>query len=446
MKSTKSLAHHLVIVSVLAIVGMILLHQSLLFGFLFAILYSIVMLNYYGYDVRSLIRSAFSETIEYRWLYVTIILIGATVAIWLSSGTIATMVFYGLNYIEGINFVLFTFWIVSICSFFMGTAVGTFSTIGIILFSIGSIIGIPPALLIGSIVSGAFVADKLSAISGLVNINLKLCEVNYRDVLLPALATLLPTMLITSLIYYFLGNEFVMKHGLSNLVHIQSELQSSFVIHPVLFVLPILILLLSVFGINSLYTILSGIGLGSLFSLFVQKKSLTDVIRHLLFGYSSSNEGELAHILKGGGMLKMFEVALIVASAIFLVNLLIKSSLIDKLIQRFAQSIHSPRQLLFRTACLSIGTTALTCDQTLGLVLPASLLKKSYDEFGIRREVLFRTLSDTGLIVAPIFPWNINYLIIVGIIGSGIYFIPYACLCYISPVVSLTVGMIRKKS
>ncbi len=446
MKSTKYLAHHLVIVSVLAIVGMILLHQSLLFGFLFAILYSIVVLNYYGYDVRSLIRSAFSETIEYRWLYVTIILIGATVAIWLSSGTIATMVFYGFNYIEGINFVLFTFWIVSICSFFMGTAVGTFSTIGIILFSIGSIIGIPPALLIGSIVSGAFVADKLSAISGLVNINLKLCEVNYRDVLLPALATLLPTMLITSVIYYFLGNEFVIEHGLSNLVHIQSELQSSFVIHPVLFVLPILILLLSIFGVNSLYTILSGIGLGSLFSLFVQKNSLTDVIRHLLFGYSSSNEGELAHILKGGGMFKMFEVALIVASAIFLVNLLIKSSLIDKLIQRFAQSIHSPRQLLFRTACLSIGTTALTCDQTLGLVLPASLLKKSYDEFGIRREILFRTLSDTGLIVAPIFPWNINYLIIVGIIGSGIYFIPYACLCYISPVVSLAVGMMRKKS
>lgn len=145
-------------------------------------------------------------------------------------------------------------------------------------------------------------------------------------------------------------------------------------------------------------------------------------------------------------MFKMVEVALIVASAIFLVNLLIKSSLIDKLIQRFAQSIRSPRQLLFRTACLSIGTTALTCDQTLGLVLPASLLKKSYDEFGIRREILFRTLSDTGLIVAPILPWNINYLIIVGIIGSGIAFIPYACLCYISPIVSLAVGMMRKKS
>lgn len=442
MKSNKFTAYHLMLITISLILLAVFLNWSLLISFIAANLYCIFILNYQGYDVRTLIKTSFKETIQYKWLYLTIILIGATVSVWLSSGTIATMIFYGFHFIEGVNFVLFAFFIAALCSFFMGTAVGTFSTIGLILYSIGSVIGIPAPLLIGSIVSGSFVADKLSPISGLVNINLKVCDVKYNDALRFALKTLIPSFLITAFAYYLLGQEFIVHSQSENLFSIQKQLGEHFEIRPILFSLPVVILFLSVIGINSLYTIITGIALGTLFSLFLQNYSPMMVAEFLLFGYSSSAQGNLATILKGGGILRMAEVSVIVSSAVFLVNIFMKSGVLDRLIGDFVSSIQTPSQLLRKTGFLSIFLTVLTCDQTLGILLPATLLKDLYKKFHIRREILFRTVSDTGIVIAPILPWNINYLIITGIIGKGVFFSPYAFLCYIAPIVSLLASFV----
>ncbi len=437
MKSSKKFAYQLVIITIVLILAAVGLNFSLLYSFGASILLAIIVFNAQGYDVRSLLRSALADTLQYKWLYVTVVLIGATVAIWLSSGTIATMIYYGFDYIEGVNFVLFSFVAVTVCSLFMGTAVGTFSTIGLILYSIGSIIGIPSGLLVGAIVSGSFISDKLSPISGLVNINLQVTEVKYNNVLKYVWKTLFPSLLITGVIFYFLGKEYVVYDQGDTLQIVQGQLASSFNIQPILLLFPIVILTMSMLGINSLYTVLTGIGLGSLFSFFVQKQSISEIIHHLIYGFQDKSGGELAHILRGGGLLRMLEVAVIGATVIFFVNLLMKSGTIDQIVGDFVRSIDSPRQLLQKTGILSIILTVLTCDQTVGLVLTATLLRELYDKFGIKREVLFRTLSDTGVIVAPLFAWNLNYLIITSVIGKGISFVPYAALCFVAPLVSL---------
>lgn len=446
MKKSKFLAYHLLITTIILILLGVVLNWSLLFSFISANIYSIIILNYNNYDIRTLLKTAFAETIQYKLLYLTIMLIGATVAIWLSSGTIATMIYYGFNYIDGINFLLFAFLVTTICSFFMGTAVGTFSTIGLILYSIGMVIGIPSPLIIGAIVSGSFISDKISPISGLVNINLKVSEVNYNNALCQSLKTLIPSILITALFYYFRGQAFVVQGHDQSLLTIQGELQKIFCIHPALFCLPVVILLLSIIGINSLYTILTGIFLGSIFSYLIQKLNIVTIINILLFGYSSSIDGPFSNILKGGGLLKMLEVSMIVASAVFLVSIFIKSGIIDTVIGNFVSSIRSSKQLLRKTGLLSIFITAFTCDQTIGIVLPSNLLKSTFDKYQIKREVLFRTLSDTGVIVAPLFPWNINYLIIVSIIGKNTSFIPYATLCYITPLLHFIITLIPSRS
>ena len=436
MKSNKKIAYRLVISAILLILTAVGLNFSLLYSFGASILLAIILFSREGYDVRTLLKGALADTLQYKWLYVTVALIGATVAIWLSSGTIATMIYYGFDYIEGVNFVLFSFAAVTLCSLFMGTAVGTFSTIGLILFSIGSIIGIPSGLLVGAIVSGSFISDKLSPISGLVNINLKVCEVKYNHAVRHVWKTLFPSLLLAGAIFYSLGQKYVVYDQGEALRNVQMQLQNSFSIQPILLIFPIVILAMSMLGINSLYTVMTGIGLGSLFSYFIQKQSISKILHHLIFGFRDAGGSELSHILRGGGLLRMLEVAVIGATVIFFVNILMKSGVIDLIVGDFVHSIHSPRQLLQKTGILSILLTVLTCDQTVGLVLTATLLRERYDRFGIKREVLFRTLSDTGIIVAPLFPWNLNYLIIVSVIGKGIFFVPYAALCFVAPIIS----------
>ncbi|NLN49390.1 MAG: hypothetical protein GX154_09980 [Clostridiales bacterium] len=86
----------------------------------------------------------------------------------------------------------------------------------------------------------------------------------------------------------------------------------------------------------------------------------------------------------------------------------------------------------------------ITCDQTAAILIPAKFAKERFDHTGLGREVLARTISDTGTILAPILPWNVNALIIYGITGiSALSYGPYAVLCFISPIITFLIGAIR---
>lgn len=436
--NTKSLAYHLMIVTILLIMLSVFFSFSLIYSFLIAIVYVLFQLNKNQYYVRDLFKKSLADTIEYKNLYITITFIGAIVSMWLSSGAIATMIYYGFNYIVGVNFLLFTFLIVAASALFIGSAVGTFSTIGLILYSIGTVIDIPKEILVGAVVSGAFVADKISPISGLIVIGLNVTATKYNDNLRYAIRTMIPAILLSCLIYYFLGNEYIIMEKTQDLMLIQQQLQNSFHISPLLFAIPVIILAMSFLGFKSLQTISGGVLSGILFSKFLQGYSASEILHFLIYGFTLDPSNPLSALLKGGGILNIIDVVIIVICAIFLVHLLIHSGIIDVIIGEFIKTIESPRQLIQKTGILSMMLTVLTCDQTVGIFLPIKVLRDQYDAYGIPREILFRNISDTGIVIAPILPWNINYLIIIGIIGTGIHFIPYAAFCYISPILALT--------
>ncbi|GKT32667.1 sodium:proton antiporter, partial [Aduncisulcus paluster] len=106
--------------------------------------------------------------------------------------------------------------------------------------------------------------------------------------------------------------------------------------------------------------------------------------------------------------------------------------------------IENGSQLLARSGAVSVVLTALTCDQTAGIVLPLKMLRRKGPDFGVTPAMSVRTISDTGTIIAPLMPWNINALIIIGITGIGaVSYAPYAVLCAIAPLVHLVYLKLR---
>jgi len=68
-------------------------------------------------------------------------------------------------------------------------------------------------------------------------------------------------------------------------------------------------------------------------------------------------------------------------------------------------------------------------------------LKQKYVEMGLPKSVLARTIGDTGVIVAPIIPWNVNAVLTTVTTGvSALQYGPYAILCYVLPIVTLLFG------
>ncbi len=494
--------------------------------------------------IKTIIREG---VLECKSLYLVILLIGATVSVWISSGVVPTMIYYGLTYLQNVNFLFAGFLMIAISAVFMGTAIGTVSTIGIAILGIGRGFNIPDYILVGMIVSGAFMADKISPISGLLNLTLTTTNTSYKETVKCSLKTMIPTILICALIYYMIGRNYINldKDNISFLLI--KDIKQEFFISPYMLLLPIMIIILSIVGVKSIYCMVIGIIGGSILSICFQNVSTLDLLNYMIFGYNINSASEiinstlisggvismvsvvlivigaisLGSMLQGmeiisyltkdifispymlllpimiiilsivgvksiycmvigiiggsilsicfqnvstldllnymifgyninsaseiinstlisGGVISMVSVVLIVIGAISLGSMLQGMEIISYLTKDIIKTIKNKKDLILKTSFISSILTIVTCDQTIGIVIPSKLLKEKYDEIKVSRGMLARTISDTGVIIAPIMPWNVNALIITSVTGvSCLRYAPFSMLCFIFPIVTI---------
>lgn len=428
------------------IIGSIVLSIPLYIGFLAGIAFTGAVLYKSGFSAGVLIKTIGSAVYEVRNLVLVILFIGATTSIWLASGVVPTIMYYGFTYMEGVNFLMAAFLIMAAVSYFMGTAIGTLSTVGISLSGIGLGLGIPLNLMVGVLVSGAFIADKISPLSGLVNLTMTTIDRNYKDILKSTLVTLLPTVAVTALIYYIIGLNYT-SGDYGKLILYKNAIAEGFNTSKVLMLLPVVILLLSVSGIKSIYTLSAGIVIGGALSVIFQKMTVIEVVKSILFGFHGNTPSqELNELLVSGGMVSMLEAIFIVVSAISLVKVFEKGNILMPLMDKLVSGIETKTSLVLRTGLISTILTVATCDQTAGIILPGRILKDKYEELKLDTSVLARTISDTGVIVAPLMPWNINSFLIKPILGiTAAQYAPYSVLCYVCPAVTIAAAYILYK-
>jgi len=438
----------LLIIILMLIASCIVFGISLFFGFCAAILISFPFLIKRGFKPIKLIQLAFEAVKECRLLYILVLLIGAAISVWMASGVVPAMIYYGFEYMKGMNFLLAVFFITSLISFFMGTAVGTISTIGIALLGIGKGFGVPEAVILGAAVSGSFIADKISPISGLLNLTLTSTGTTYREALKSMVKTLIPVYIITCIFYYIIGNVYVVNIDLKVIEEYQSSIAESFYVSPILLLIPVGVLIMSIYGVKIIPTVTASITAGVILSTILQCMPLTKVLYSIFFGYKGTTSShKLNTILVSGGMMSMMEVLFIVASVVALAGILEKTGILTPILEKVLSKATSSGDLIIKTALISSTLTIVTCDQTVGIILPGRLLKEKYTEFGLKNGMLTRTISDTGTIIAPLMPWNVNGLIISMITGiSALQYAPYSALCFLFPMVTLALGYIMKKN
>lgn len=433
------------IFTITSIVSCIIFKLSLVYSFSASIVVSSCLFIKSGFSITQLLVMIKSGFIECKELFILLLLIGGAIPIWLSSGVIPSMLYYGFKYMQEMNFLFAAFILTTIFAIFMGSAIAAVSTIGIALLGVGKIFGIPDYVLLGAIVSGAFMSDKMSPISGLLNLTLLTTKTSYKNMLISMFTTLLPTYLLSGIIYFYIGKKYSLTSNSSNLDHLGLVIKESFFISPLLLLLPIGIFVLTFLGIKIIKAIsLSLIG-GIIITLTLQKLSFINIILAILTGYKgNTNSSELNKILVGGGVISMIEVLLIIMGAIALSSIFQGTGFIKPIIDKITSKAKSKGELILKTGIVSSILT-IACDQTVGVILPGGLLRNKYKELDIKNNILARTISDTGIIIAPLIPWNVNSLFILVITGvSTAAYAPYAILCYIFPIVTVFLAYIYK--
>ena len=94
-----------------------------------------------------------------------LLIIGALSSIWMISGIVPTLIYYGLEIIHPRFFFATTCIICALVSVVTGSSWTTIATIGIALLGIGKALGFSDAMTAGAIISGAYFGDKVSPLS-----------------------------------------------------------------------------------------------------------------------------------------------------------------------------------------------------------------------------------------------------------------------------------------
>lgn len=375
---------------------------------------------------------------------VIIMLVGLTIGSWMGGGIVATMIYYGLQIITPSWFLVAIAIICAIVSLAIGSSWSTMGTIGVAGMGIGLSMGIPAGMVAGAIISGAYFGDKMSPLSDTTNLASGLTGTDLFDHIKHMFYTTIPGLLIALGAYAFLGKRFANgETSLEQIAQTASVLQDSFLITPLLLLVPLAVIVMVALKVPAVPALIVGIILGFLSQIFVQGGSVAGAIEALQSGYSIETGNEMVDALFNGGGLDsmMYTVSMTIVAMTF-GGILEFSGMLQALMNQLLKVVKSAASLVASTIGACILTNASCSEQYISVVVPARMFSKAYKEKGLNSKNLSRALEDGGTLTSVFIPWNTCGVFIFGTLGvSVVQYGPYAILNFIVPIISIFYAM-----
>ena len=404
---------------------------ALIVGYIIFVTYGLIK----GHDLKVLIKKSFEGVLTVKNILLVFVLIGMITALWRASGTIAFIVYMGSKLISPSILILLTFLLCSILSFLIGTSLGTAATMGVICVSIGKAMGINPYYLGGAVLSGIYFGDRCSPMSTSALLITELTKTNlYTNIKLMFKTSIIP-FVTTCLFYLFLG----LKSSTSPVsIDTTNIFKENYNLNIVVIVPAILIIILSLFKVNVKKTMLLSIVISFIIAMFFQKESVTSLINYCVYGFYHSNE-KLNSMMKGGGILSMLNVGLIVAisssySGIF------KETKMLVLMKKYLKEFSEKTSNYFVIFLSSIISGAIACNQSLGIILTYELCEELED-----KQNMAIILENTIVLLAGLIPWNIAMAVPLKTVDIGLMSGLFAFYLYFLPLWNLFLGIIKEK-
>ena len=416
-------------------------HIPLVLGSIFASSIAIIRLGFTWKELEEGILDTINNTMQ---AILILLIVGMLIGTWIISGIVPSMIYWGLNILSPGIFLVTTTVICSIVSISTGSSWTTAGTIGIALLGIGSALGIPKEVIAGAIISGAYFGDKMSPLSDTTNLAPAMAGSNLFDHIRHMLYSTVPAMLISLVIYAFLGMKYA-GHSIdtSQISQIQNALASSYnTLSPLLLLVPVIVIVLVILKVPAIPGLIIGTILGGLVAIFFQGASLQNVLEVAKVGYTS-NSGMLFvdELLTRGGLNSMLDTVSLMLCALTLGGILEKTGMLEALarfILRFAKGTFG---LVAATIFTCIGTNIAVADQYLAIVIPGSMYKEAFKKQGLDPKNLSRTLEDSATITSPLIPWNTCGAYMSATLAVNSFaFLPFAFFNIICPIVSLTLA------
>lgn len=374
---------------------------------------------------------------------IIIMVIGMLVGIWIEAGIIPTMVYYGLQILSPGFFLLAAFLICSVVSMATGSSWSTVATVGIALMGIGITLGVSVPMIGGAIISGSYFGDKMSPLSDTTNLAPAMAGANLFDHIRHMIYTTGPSMVISAILYGFLGMQYAGKDlDMVAVNELLSSMDQLFYIGPVLLIVPVSVIAMIIFRIPAIPGLFAATVLGALFSIVFQGSELGSLINIANNGYvSETGKAAVDDLLSGGGMQSMMWTTSLTLCAMIFGGVMEKTGMLSIIAEKILSRAKTTGDLIFATIISCYGVVLIAGDQYLSIVIPGRMYKDAYIARGLHPKNLSRCLEDAGTLASPLIPWSSCGAFMMMTLGLAPWtYVPYCFLNLINPIISIFYG------
>jgi NhaC family Na+:H+ antiporter len=411
-----------------------------------------------GHPWEAIVTSAQHALASVTTPFFILFSIGALIGTWNMSGTIPTMVFYGIQLLHPSYFYVATIVICTVISLGIGSSWTTAGTIGVGLVGLASMVGVSPVITAGAVISGAYVGDKVSPLSETTVLTAQLAKIDVFTHIRAMLWTTVPAFTVAAIVFTFLSlRERALPHNVDTASELY-KLNQIFWITPWNLIPLLVLLVLSFRKVPASLAIFISALLAGIMAVLLQPQVVLGVVSGstlptpLLYiksiwqviatGYHT-NTGikELDHLLSRGGMASMLETLWIIIGAVTFGTLLEEFNLLGKLIDPLLERASTPGRLIAAVVTTAIGLNIIAADQYIALVLPVRLYRAEFEKRGLKPQNLSRACADGGTVTSPLVPWNSCGAYMSAALGvPTMLYMPFCIFNIAAPIISMILG------
>lgn len=382
--------------------------------------------------------------------------VGALIGTWLLSGTVPTMIYYGLQIIDPSWFYAACCIVCGIVAMSIGSSWTTAATVGVAFIGISNGFEMSTSVTAGAVISGAYFGDKLSPLSETTNLAPAVAGSELFEHIRYMLYTTIPSITIALVLFLIIGFDHS-SAGVGNTDSVNtltSTLEATYNIS-IFNLIPLLLLLtLAYKKMPAFPAVAIGAIIGAIWSgLFQQelilsmaKDGLTSTTAYITVIWTAFFDGvvvntgnkEIDELLSRGGMSSMLNTIWLVMCALSFGAVLEHLGMLAKFVETILKTAKSIGSLITSTVITCIGTNLITADQYMAIVMPGRMFKEEYKGRGLHPTVLSRTLEDSGTITSPLIPWNTCGAFMFGALALTSYdYILYCFFNLINPIIAV---------
>jgi NhaC family Na+:H+ antiporter len=389
-----------------------------------------------------------------------LLMVGALIGVWNMSGTITTVIYYGIKYINPQWFYFAAALLTGIIGLVTGSSWTTAATVGVAFIGMAKAIGASPEITAGAVISGAYFGDKMTPLSETTVLTPQIVGSDvYTHIRSLAKATV-PAYLISLAIFFLIGILGEFTPPPLDPADALDALASTYNIS-LWNLLPLLVLLLlAIRRYPAFLSIVIGTLAGALVAIVRQPQLVTEFAGDPGLSYPlaalksiwvamgngftlSSGFEEIDTLFSGGGMESMLLTVWLILGAMSFGAMMEFGGFNNRLISPVIDRVKSAGGSIATAMFTALGLNIIGGDQYIAIVLPARMFLIKFRERGIHPETLATAVENSGTVTSPLIPWNSCGAYMTATLGVSTFaYFPYCFFNFINFFLGLAYGFL----